>query len=103
MPSHASPALAQPGPYGQLIQNTYRLTNGYVSVRFNSGAETLIEAPSEFTILNENAMDFQGVLSANVPPSGYGFLYGAGAAGVFGTGTPVTEAAHQVLNAMEGK
>jgi methylmalonyl-CoA mutase len=36
-----------------------------------------------------------------IPPKDYEFLHGAGAACVFGPGTPVTESANQVLNAIE--
>jgi methylmalonyl-CoA mutase len=41
------------------------------------------------------------VVGGIIPPVDYKFLYDAGAAGIFGPGTPVTESANQVLNAME--
>jgi methylmalonyl-CoA mutase len=41
------------------------------------------------------------VVGGIIPPADYKFLYDAGAAGIFGPGTPITESANQVLNAME--
>jgi methylmalonyl-CoA mutase len=49
----------------------------------------------------ENGEDILVVVGGIIPPADYDFLYGAGAAGVFGPGTPVTEAANQVLTALE--
>jgi methylmalonyl-CoA mutase len=49
----------------------------------------------------ENGEDILVVVGGIIPPADYDFLYGAGAAGVFGPGTPVTEAANQVLSALE--
>lgn len=51
----------------------YDLKQGLVEVAFDSGAKVFIEAPSQFQLLNENEMVFQGSLTANVPPSAYGF------------------------------
>jgi len=52
---------------------------------------------------SEGGEDILVVVGGIIPPADYDFLYGAGAAGVFGPGTPVTESANQVLNALEGK
>ncbi len=41
------------------------------------------------------------VVGGIIPPADYKFLYDMGAAGIFGPGTPVTESASQVLNALE--
>ena len=41
------------------------------------------------------------VVGGIIPPADYEFLYDAGTTGVFGPGTPVTESANQVLNALE--
>jgi methylmalonyl-CoA mutase len=49
----------------------------------------------------ENGEDILVVVGGIIPPADYDFLYDAGAAGVFGPGTPVTESAGQVLNALE--
>jgi methylmalonyl-CoA mutase len=45
--------------------------------------------------------DILVVVGGIIPPKDYEFLHGAGAACVFGPGTPVTESANQVLNAIE--
>ncbi len=45
--------------------------------------------------------DILVVVGGIIPPKDYDFLYKAGAAGIFGPGTAVTEAANQVLNALE--
>jgi len=56
----------------------------------------LIEA-----LKSEGSQDILVVVGGIIPPSDYEFLYQAGAAGVFGPGTAVTESANQVLNALE--
>ena len=56
----------------------------------------LIEA-----LKTEGGQDILVVVGGIIPPADYDFLYGAGASGVFGPGTPVTESANQVLNALE--
>jgi methylmalonyl-CoA mutase len=56
----------------------------------------LIEA-----LKTEGGQDILVVVGGIIPPSDYDFLYRAGAAGVFGPGTAVTESANQVLNALE--
>ena len=58
----------------------------------------LIEA-----LKSEGGGDILVVVGGIIPPADYDFLYDAGAAGVFGPGTPVTESANQVLDALEGK
>jgi methylmalonyl-CoA mutase len=45
--------------------------------------------------------DILVVVGGIIPPADYNFLYDAGAAGVFGPGTPVTQSANQVLDALE--
>jgi methylmalonyl-CoA mutase len=50
---------------------------------------------------SEDGEDILVVVGGIIPPADYKFLYDAGAAGVFGPGTPVTESANQVLNALE--
>jgi methylmalonyl-CoA mutase len=49
----------------------------------------------------EDGEDILVVVGGIIPPADYSFLYDAGAAGVFGPGTPVTKSAHQVLDALE--
>jgi methylmalonyl-CoA mutase len=49
----------------------------------------------------ENGEDILVVVGGIIPPADYDFLYDAGAVGVFGPGTPVTESAAPVLNALE--
>jgi methylmalonyl-CoA mutase len=56
----------------------------------------LIEA-----LKSEGSQDLMVVVGGIIPPSDYEFLYQAGAVGVFGPGTAVTESANQVLNALE--
>jgi methylmalonyl-CoA mutase len=50
---------------------------------------------------SEDGEDILVVVGGIIPPADYKFLYDAGAAGVFGPGTPVTESANQVLDALE--
>jgi methylmalonyl-CoA mutase len=51
----------------------------------------------------EGGEDILVVVGGIIPPSDYEFLYQAGVVGIFGPGTPVTESANQVLNALEKK
>jgi methylmalonyl-CoA mutase len=50
---------------------------------------------------SEGGEDIRVVVGGIIPPVDYSFLYDAGAAGVFGPGTPVTESANRVLDALE--
>jgi methylmalonyl-CoA mutase len=49
----------------------------------------------------EGGEDILVVVGGIIPPKDYDLLYTAGATCVFGPGTPVTESANQVLNALE--
>jgi methylmalonyl-CoA mutase len=49
----------------------------------------------------EDGGDILVVVGGIIPPADYEYLYDAGAAGVFGPGTPVTQSANQVLDALE--
>jgi methylmalonyl-CoA mutase len=49
----------------------------------------------------EGGKEILVVVGGIIPPVDYKFLYDAGAAGVFGPGTPVTQSANQVLNVLE--
>jgi methylmalonyl-CoA mutase len=46
--------------------------------------------------------DIKVIVGGVIPPGDYDFLYKAGAVGVFGPGTAITESANKVLNALEG-
>jgi methylmalonyl-CoA mutase len=56
----------------------------------------LIEA-----LKKEGGEDIRVVVGGIIPPGDYALLRQAGAVGIFGPGTPVTESAHLVLNALE--
>jgi methylmalonyl-CoA mutase len=45
--------------------------------------------------------DIQVIVGGVIPPGDYDFLYQAGAVGVFGPGTAITDSANKVLNALE--
>ncbi len=47
--------------------------------------------------------DIMVIVGGVIPPGDYDFLYEAGAVGVFGPGTAITESANKVLNALEGR
>ncbi len=51
----------------------------------------------------EGGEDILVVVGGVIPPADYDFLHNAGAVGVFGPGTVVTDAANKVLNALEGR
>jgi methylmalonyl-CoA mutase len=67
-----------------------------------AGHNTLV--PALIAALNkEGGGDILVVVGGIIPPSDYESLYRAGVVGIFGPGTPVTESANQVLNALEKK
>ena len=49
----------------------------------------------------EGVEDIKVVVGGIIPPKDYDLLYKAGVACIFGPGTPVTDSANQVLNALE--
>jgi methylmalonyl-CoA mutase len=51
----------------------------------------------------EGGDEIKVIVGGVIPPGDYDYLYEAGAVGVFGPGTPITESANKVLNALEGK
>jgi len=67
-----------------------------------AGHKTLVPQLLE-ALKTEGGEEILVVVGGIIPPADYKFLYGAGAAGIFGPGTPVTESANQVLNALEQK
>ena len=50
---------------------------------------------------NKGGEDIRVVVGGVIPPADYDFLYDAGAVGVFGPGTVVTESANKILNELE--
>jgi methylmalonyl-CoA mutase len=67
-----------------------------------AGHNTLVPALIA-ALKKEGGGDILVVVGGIIPPSDYEFLYRAGVVGIFGPGTPVTESANQVLNALENK
>lgn len=65
----------------------YQLTQGMAEVTFDGGAKVLVESPSQFKVLNENEMSFQGMLTAEVPVSAYGFTVNTANSKVVDLGT----------------
>ncbi len=65
-----------------------------------AGHKTLV--PELIAALNkEDGGDILVVAGGIIPPADYEVLYNTGVVGIFGPGTPVTESANQVLNALE--
>jgi methylmalonyl-CoA mutase len=65
-----------------------------------AGHKTLVPQLLE-ALKTEGGEEILVVVGGIIPPADYKFLYDAGAAGIFGPGTPITESANQVLNALE--
>jgi methylmalonyl-CoA mutase len=65
-----------------------------------AGHKTLV--PELIAALNkEDGGDILVVAGGIIPPADYEMLYSAGVVGIYGPGTPVTESANQVLDALE--
>ncbi len=72
-------SMQTPDQNGHLIQKTYRLTHGYVSIDFNSGTNMTIEAPATWVLLNDNEMELvRGRIYTIVPERARGFSVVAG-------------------------
>ena len=65
-----------------------------------AGHKTLVPELVE-CLKKEGGSEIQVVVGGVIPPNDYPFLQDAGAAGVFGPGTVVTESANKVLNILE--
>jgi methylmalonyl-CoA mutase len=65
-----------------------------------AGHKTLVPQLLE-ALKAEGGEEILVVVGGIIPPADYKFLYDTGATGIFGPGTPVTESANQVLNALE--
>lgn len=67
---------------------TYHLLSGFVSVKFESGAEVLIEGPAEYTPLSTNKMKLgRGKAFAHVPNTALGFTIDTPQSSVVDLGT----------------
>ena len=65
-----------------------------------AGHKTLV--PQLISELREKGgQDIRVVVGGVIPPGDYNFLYDAGAVGIFGPGTVVTESANKILNELE--
>ncbi len=65
-----------------------------------AGHKTLIPALVE-ALKKEGGEDILVVVGGVIPPNDHEFLYNAGAVGVFGPGTVITDSANKVLNELE--
>jgi methylmalonyl-CoA mutase len=65
-----------------------------------AGHKTLVPQLVE-ALKKEGGEDILVVVGGIIPPKDYDFLYDTGVVGIFGPGTPITESANQVLNALE--
>ncbi len=93
-----SPLFQTPGEVAKMaIENDVHVVGVSSQV---AAHKTLVPQLVE-ALKSEGGEDILVVVGGIIPPADYDFLYDAGAAGVFGPGTPVTESANQVLNALE--
>jgi hypothetical protein len=73
---------------GHMLQDTYRLTAGYVNFRFYGGVKLTIEAPAEWSLLDTNHMHLtHGRIYAVVPEQAHGFSVTAGNTKIIDLGT----------------
>ena len=93
-----SPLFQTPEEVGRIaVENDVHVVGVSSQV---AGHKTLVPQLLE-ALKTEGGEEILVVVGGIIPPADYKFLYDAGAAGVFGPGTPVTESANQVLNALE--
>jgi len=73
---------------GQMLQDTYRLTKGLVSIRFDGGAKITVEAPAEWSLQSGGNMElFEGRIYAVVGQEARGFTITAGNTKIVDRGT----------------
>lgn len=65
----------------------YHLDRGVIEITFDNGVKTLVEAPCQYKLINENEMFFEGSLTAHVPPAGIGFTINTHSSKVVDLGT----------------
>jgi len=65
-----------------------------------AGHKTLVPQLVE-ALKAKGAKDILVVVGGVIPPNDYEFLYGAGASGIYGPGTAISESANHVLNLLE--
>ena len=77
-------------PYddGRMSQDTYRLTQGYATIQFNSGAEIVFEGPAEWILQTEDLILLNyGRAYASVPQQAIGFAIKTSNAKIIDLGT----------------
>jgi hypothetical protein len=82
--------LAMQIPYddGQMLQDTYRLTKGFVNIRFDGGAKITVEAPAEWSLQSGGNMElFEGRIYVVVSEEARGFTVTAGNTKIVDRGT----------------
>ena len=67
-----------------------------------NGHKTLVPQLIE-ALKSGGGEDIRVVVGGVIPPADYEFLFAAGAMGVFGPGTSITDSANQTLNILEKK
>lgn len=79
----------KPGYSGELVQSTYKLKSGFVSILFKSGAKVTIEAPAKWSLMMGGGdMElFGGRIYAVVPERAHGFTVIAGGSKIVDLGT----------------
>ena len=97
-------------PYddGRMSQDAYHLTEGYVHIRFECGADVIIEAPAQWSLLTDDNMQLTlGKAYATVPLQALGFAIKAGNAKVIDLGTEfgieIDDRQMTQLHVMKGK
>jgi len=92
------PMFQTPGEAAQMaVENDVHLV-GVSSLA--AGHKALVPQLME-RLKEKGGQEIKVVVGGVIPPADYDFLYQAGAVGVFGPGTVVTDAANKVLNALE--
>ena len=93
-----SPMFQTPGEVARMaVENDVHMVGvSSLAAAHKTLVPQLIEA-----LKGEGGEDILVVIGGIIPPGDYDFLYQAGAAAVFGPGTPVTESANQVLDVLQ--
>ena len=87
---------------GSLALSLCHLAMGVADILVAPVRTRSVDIAAGLLILKEaGGGDIQVVVGGIIPPKDYEQLYQAGVACIFGPGTPVTESANQVLNALE--
>jgi methylmalonyl-CoA mutase len=79
------------------------IASGFADLGFDVDISPMFQTPEEAARKDQGVEDILVVVGGIIPPGDYDLLRREGVVGIFGPGTPITDSANQVLNALENR